>query len=82
MSKQILKPERRERGTEHDKCVVWNNIKLGEITDERLARILNATFSNPVCLCYIPTMRDGKLVMEIYGDDVPDDFKQLLEMVK
>ena len=40
MSKQTLKPEMHTRGEGIDKCVRWNNVKLGEITDERLARIL------------------------------------------
>jgi hypothetical protein len=70
------------RGQGIDKRTFWNNVKLGEITDERLARILTATFGNNICLCYQATMRDGKLVLEIYGDDVDDDFKQVLELVK
>jgi hypothetical protein len=82
MSKQILKPERRERGTEYDKKVFWNNIKLGEITDERLVRIMNACHSNSTCYTFMATIRNGKMVMEIYGDDVPDDFKQMLEAIE
>ena len=80
MSDRMPKPEKHVRGEGMDRCIRWSNIKLGEITDERLARILKATQSNCVCYCFNPTMRNGKVVMEIYGDDVPDDFKQMLEL--
>lgn len=74
-AEQEFTPKMYERGSGAEKCIMWSNIKLGEITDERLARNLKATHSNPVCLCFSDTMRDGKLVLEVYGDDVPDDFK-------
>ena len=44
--------------------------------------VSSASFSNPVCISYHETIRKGKLVLEVYGEDVPDDFKQLLEMVR
>ena len=82
MSSRIHRPVMEEIGEGYRKRKLWSNVKLGEITDERLARILKATQSNCVCYSFEPTIRDGKMVMEIYGDDVPDDFKQMLELAQ
>lgn len=82
MSKQALKPE------SHvildgltGKTVLWNNIKLGEIKDENLATIIAASFDTPVYITFRPVMRNGKRVMEIYGGDVPESFRRLVEVL-
>ena len=82
MSNHIHRPVMEELGEGDHKRKLWSNVKLGEITDERLARILKATQSNCVCYSFEPAIRNGKMVMEIYGIDVPDDFKQMLELTQ
>ena len=58
-AEQEFTPRMYERGSGTEKCRLWSNIKLGEITDEKLARILKATQGNCVCYCFVPTMRNG-----------------------
>lgn len=83
MSRQTLKPEKHVRGEKYNKETFWSNVKLGEITDERLVRILIAVFDGGnISLGWQSAMRDGKPVLEVYGDDVSEEVKQLLEMVR
>lgn len=79
---QTLKPEKHVRGEKYNKETFWSNVKLGEIVDERLVRILTAIFDGGnISLGWRKTTRNGKPVLEVYGDDVSDEVKQLLEMV-
>jgi hypothetical protein len=83
MTKHILEPTRYEiEDKDGIKHVRWKGVKLAEITDDKIARILGATLNNPICCEFRLSRRKRKAVFEIYGDDVPDDFKQLLEVTK
>jgi hypothetical protein len=72
MSRQALKPEKHVRGDKYNKETFWSNVKLGEITDETLARILIAVFDGGnISLGWQKIMRNRKPVLEVAIASIP-----------